>query len=72
VNGRRVAELRKAQGKTQAELARAADIGEMHLSAIERGAVGDVKLSTAQALATALGVSIADLLGEQPSGTVVR
>jgi transcriptional regulator with XRE-family HTH domain len=70
VDGSRVAELRKAAGKTQAELAREANVSLMHLSAIERGAVTDIKVDTASKLAGALGITIDQLLGK-PAGKAV-
>lgn len=64
MDGSKVAELRKAAGKTQAQLAREAGVSLMHLSAIERGAADNPMLSTLTALAVALDCTIAELLGE--------
>lgn len=64
--GRRIAELRKAQGLTQAELAQSLDIAQQTLNCYENG-TRRVPLSTLPALAKALAVPPEALLGEGPT-----
>ncbi len=60
--GKRLRARREAQGLTQAELAERVDITDNYLSALERG-VKLPTLPTLEALATALEVQPAELLG---------
>lgn len=56
-------ERREAQGLSQIQVARAAGITEKAVRQIEKGQVSP-RLSTARALATALGCSIDELVPE--------
>jgi transcriptional regulator with XRE-family HTH domain len=62
--GRRIAELRKAQGLTQAELARNLGIAQQTLNCYESG-TRRMPLSTVPALAKELAVPPESLLGEE-------
>lgn len=57
--------LRIAAGLSQQELADAAGVQQMTVSAIERGAHKDVTVSVLRRLAAALMVDPADLLAEE-------
>jgi len=59
--GERVREIREQKGWLQRELAAAASLPERTVGRIERGEV-DVRLSTLNKIAHALGVPIRDLL----------
>ena len=61
--GKKVAELRKGKGLTQKELARAADISESYVSAIEEGRAHP-RFKTLMILAECLGVSVEVLIKE--------
>jgi len=63
--GARIAELRKARGLTQAQLAERLDVGQQHVASFEVGR-RRVPVSQLSPLADALGVSIEELLGTQP------
>jgi transcriptional regulator with XRE-family HTH domain len=63
VNGKRLRQLRKRAGLTQVQLSLKAGAGVMACSRIERGAV-QPRLSTLQAFAKVLGVTVDELLGE--------
>lgn len=54
--GQNIKRIRESAGLTQEQLAVVLDLGDKHVSAIERGAVG-VSLPTLARLCTALGVS---------------
>jgi len=70
--GRTIRRLRTAAGLSLADLAAAADVSKTTLHGIEQGA-GNPTLSTLWALATALGVSLGELLGPPaPAVAVVR
>lgn len=76
--GLRVAELRRAAGMTQAQVAGAVGTTPMVISSIERGA-GVPSLARIAAIADALSVPIAELFtferplpGREPEGVVVR
>jgi transcriptional regulator with XRE-family HTH domain len=70
--GRNVRRLRTAAGLSLADLAAAADISKTTLHGIEHGA-GNPTLSTLWALATALGVSLGELIEPAaPPVAVVR
>jgi transcriptional regulator with XRE-family HTH domain len=67
----RVKELREARGLSQQALAVAAGLSVSMVSLIEQGQREDPRVSTVQALADALGVSLDVLLGKpapEPSG----
>lgn len=63
MNGKRLRQLRERAGLTQVELSLKAGAGVMACSRIERGAV-EPKLSTVQAFAKALDVTVDELLAE--------
>lgn len=63
MNGKRLRQLRERAGLTQVELSLKAGAGVMACSRIERGAV-EPKLSTLQAFAKALDVTVDDLLAD--------
>jgi transcriptional regulator with XRE-family HTH domain len=63
--GGRIAELRKARGLTQAQLADRLDVGQQQVASFEAGR-RRVPVSQLAPLADALGVSIEELLGTQP------
>lgn len=65
--GQNLVRLRKQAGLTQAELAYKAELGQMQVSRIERGAVTDPQVSTVQALAKALGVPMSQLVDDPAS-----
>lgn len=64
--GQRIRQLRKAKGWSQPELARRAGLTEKTITNYETAARGvkDPPLSTVQAIADALGVTLTDLLAE--------
>ena len=59
--GRRVRALRESQSETQQTLATRAGIATRTLASLEAGQ--DVSLDTLRKLATALGVTVAELVG---------
>jgi transcriptional regulator with XRE-family HTH domain len=61
----RLRALRKERGLTQEALARRTHIGLKAYGELERGVATDPHYSTLAALAHALGVSIAELVGEE-------
>jgi transcriptional regulator with XRE-family HTH domain len=63
--GRRLRGLREAQGLSQQALAGAAGLSISVVTQLEQGLKGDPRLSTAAALARALGVTVDDLLAGQ-------
>jgi transcriptional regulator with XRE-family HTH domain len=63
--GSKLAQLRKAKGWSQQDLAVRARIHAITVSEVERGAT-DPKQSTLEALAAALDVTVADLLNGDP------
>lgn len=58
----RVARGREKLGISQRELARRAGLSSRHVSMIERGAITNIRASTASALADALGIAPGELL----------
>ncbi len=60
----RVAELRRREGMTAAQLYRAVGISKQSLWAIERGRHG-MSLATAQRIAAVLGVTLDELTGAE-------
>ena len=71
--GERLKRLREMRGLSQNELARRAGISHPVISDLERGVREDMTVSTAKALARALGVSLEMLVGDvetelQPAG----
>jgi transcriptional regulator with XRE-family HTH domain len=65
--GSRLRSLRKARGLSQEALARRADIGLRAYGDLERGRALDPHYSTLEAIAHALGTTVAELVGEEPS-----
>jgi transcriptional regulator with XRE-family HTH domain len=63
VLARNVRRYRDARGMNQTELADAADLSQSRLSKIESAAL-DIKISTVQRLASALGMPVAALFDE--------
>jgi transcriptional regulator with XRE-family HTH domain len=63
VDGRRLAELRKAAGLSQWELAKRTDLTPRTISHIETNRRG-MRAATAQRIARALGITTDELLGE--------
>jgi transcriptional regulator with XRE-family HTH domain len=66
--GRLVRAFRKAAGLSQQALAVAAGLSLAVVAQIEQGRKADPRLSTALALARALGVRVEDLVGGEPKG----
>jgi|KBSSwiStaDraftv2_1062776.scaffolds.fasta_scaffold1996705_1 transcriptional regulator with XRE-family HTH domain len=68
--GKRIARLRKAQGWSQRELARRAQIASPTLSYVERGVRAGARLTvrTLQRLAVVFNVSVDALLNREDSG----
>jgi transcriptional regulator with XRE-family HTH domain len=62
--GRRLAQLRERLFVTQRELADRAGLSQGIIQSLEQGLRQDPKLSTLRKLAQALGVSVAELIGE--------
>ncbi len=62
--GRQLQNARKQAGLTQQELCQRANLSYSTLAKIERGAIKAPSIFTIQSIATALGVSMADLMGE--------
>src|SRR5215210_2056771 len=63
--GRRVRRLRKAQGLSQEAVARQTNIGLKAYGDLERGRTADPHYSTLTNIAHALGVTVAELVGEE-------
>jgi XRE family aerobic/anaerobic benzoate catabolism transcriptional regulator len=59
--GERIRKLRKAKGWRQIDLAEQADVHEVHISDLERGA-REVGFRTLFAISQALGVKLSELL----------
>lgn len=68
VAGHHLSELRKAVGKTQAELAQILGVSQSRISQIENGRIEAMELETLRAYATALGghVDITVSVGPTP------
>ena len=69
----RIADLRRARGITQADLAHMSDIRIATLSELETGK-GNPRLSTLEAVAAALGCTVVDLFedgGDDPSASEI-
>lgn len=62
LNGRQVKERREAAGMSQRQLSVRSGLTERTIGALERGEQTDPQLSTLEALAAALGVTVADLI----------
>jgi len=62
--GDRVRELRKQQGLTQEDLARAANLTSKAVGELDRGEIHDPHVSTLIRVAEALSVTVSDLIGE--------
>ncbi len=67
--GARVAQLRKQSGITQVQLAESLELSQAAITAYESGA-RRVPVSMLPTLARILGVSVEELIGEQPSAAV--
>lgn len=68
--GSRVKQIRKSQKITQNDLAERLEITQQEVSLIERNKRKRFSVDEIELLATALGVSVADLLDDaQPTGT---
>ncbi len=63
--GARLVELRKSRGLTQAQLAERLDVGQQQIASYEVGR-RRIPVSQLSALAEALGVSVEQLLGNEP------
>lgn len=63
--GDRLRALRKVRGITQQQLAGAAGLSISALARLEHGEDPNPRLATLQALAKALGVKVADLIGDE-------
>lgn len=72
--GKRITEARERKGWSKADLARRAGVAPSYVTRIEQGAFGRPSIDQVQALATALGVSVADLTGrlEDPAAAELR
>ena len=66
--GLNVARLREAQGWSQSELARRSGVSQSFISDLEGGRRTKASTDTAVALARALGVTVDELLREEPAG----
>jgi len=60
----RLKEIREAKGLTQIELARRANLTQPFISELENGVRSNRCYQALQKLATALGISVSELLGE--------
>ncbi|NPV72890.1 MAG: helix-turn-helix transcriptional regulator [Pelotomaculum sp.] len=60
----RLKEIREAKGLTQIELARRANLTQPFISELENGVKSNPSYQALQKLATALGISVSELLGE--------
>ncbi|HSX46809.1 MAG TPA: HAD-IA family hydrolase [Patescibacteria group bacterium] len=65
--GQRLQEARKTAGLTQQELCHRAGLSYSTLAKIERGAIKSPSVFTIQAIATALGTTLSELMGESPA-----
>lgn len=64
--GERVRAKRQALDLTQEALARRAEVSLNLINRVERGETRDPHISTLSSIAEALGVSVAELLAEEP------
>ena len=64
--GKSLQEARKKAGLTQQELCHKASLSYSTLAKIERGAIKSPSIFTIQSIASALGVSLGELVGEEP------
>jgi transcriptional regulator with XRE-family HTH domain len=64
--GERIRAARKAAGLTQEELARRASMSLNGLALLEQGERTDPHYSTLRKLASALGMTVAELVGDSP------
>jgi transcriptional regulator with XRE-family HTH domain len=69
--GPRVRERRIALGLSQEQLARRADISLNAMGKLETGRIIDPHYSTLSGLAHALGTTVAELVGEEPTEEVI-
>lgn len=65
--GHAVRKLRRELGLSQEELAERADLHRTYIAGIERGG-RNITLRSLERLAKALGVSVTDLLADEPAG----
>jgi transcriptional regulator with XRE-family HTH domain len=70
--GKQIRKARRARGLTQEELARRANMSLNGLAQLEQGGRTDPHYSTLSKLATALDVSVTELLEEQRPLAVAR
>jgi transcriptional regulator with XRE-family HTH domain len=63
--GKKLKELREAAGLTQQELAVKAGLSVSNVASIEQRQEGNPRINTVMALASALGVDVAELLGSE-------
>jgi transcriptional regulator with XRE-family HTH domain len=70
--GRRVKQLREAAGLSQQALAAAAGLSISVVTQLEQGAKADPRVSTAAALAAALGVTMDELLATASEEPVAK
>jgi transcriptional regulator with XRE-family HTH domain len=69
VIGRRVNQLRELQGRSLGVLSEEATVSKSYLAKLEKGEVDNPGLNTLHRVASALGVTLADLLAsEEPEG----
>lgn len=69
--GKRIAELRLRAGfRNQVELAAKAGIGAQTIKDLEAGRNTNPKIDTLRVIADTLGVSLVEIIGEDPSGKV--
>ena len=64
--GARMRQARERVGMSQTRLAEAAGVDRSTISGLERGDGGSPNVATVSAIAQALGLPVATLLGEQP------
>jgi transcriptional regulator with XRE-family HTH domain len=69
--GNRLRSLRKARGLSQEAVARQTNIGLKAYGDLERGRTIDPHYSTLEGIAHALGTTVAELVGEEPTEEVI-
>jgi len=67
----RIRDARKAAGLTQEVVARRADLSMNMVSRLELGKIQDPHYSTLSGIAHALGTTVAELVGEEPTEEVI-
>ena len=63
--GTRIRELRRLHSMSMQTLARESGVSQSHLSDIESGKAANPSIATAQAIATAFGLTVSELLLEE-------